>query len=225
MQISRLASVSRITAAVASLIHVAVLAVEKPSDGGKNLNQLLLATWEVGLDTKGSMSVDMTLPLRVSTYSQPAFIHRAQLEHLQRPFKDLSGICLKLGGQWIPVDTTSAPGKALVPSPSNSPEVAEAIQTRKPMTETAKKIVEIGNQSTAREAYKATLSALERKPDRLVTDALEYAESQKWLGNFKCIGSASNWTAAILYRDSTNRGSGPAIYKDVIFRVNLQESR
>lgn len=225
MHISILANVRRFMVVIASLIHMAVPAAEQPGDEDQRLDRLLLANWDVGLDSKGYLSVGMKIPLRVSTYSQPAFIHRGQLERLQKPFQDLAGMCLKQRGQWSPTDTLAAPVKAIALSPSNSADVAEAIQAGAPTVETARRMSEIGAESATRDAYKATLSALARTPDHLVTDSMEYAGNQKWLGSFKYGGPASNWTAAIVYRDSKSRGSGAMIYKDIILRVSVQENR
>lgn len=131
----------------------------------------------------GRDSVLSTVPLRVSTYSSPPFIHRGQLENLRIKSQELAGLCERQGGQWRYVGPPMLDKPALGQPLQANPAAA----VRAPVTEAGMRdVVKIGEQGVAADVWKAMVQAALKQPDPMVADALEYAMRQKWLGCFEC---------------------------------------
>ena len=165
------------------------------------------------------------MPLWISTYSTPAFIHRAQLENLRGKSQDLAGLCERQGGQWRylgpPAADKPTPGRSMSPNPA----MASAIEHAPPPKAGMRSLVQIGEQGVAADVAKATVQAMLQQPDPLVANALEYAIRQQWLGRFACERTAAPWTAAIGYAKWANRTERGLAYKDVTLKVDVAEGK
>ena len=207
-----------------ALLHVAMSALaDDPAGEVETLTAYAQRVWKLPSLQPGRDAVMSTTPLRVSTYSTPAFIHRGQLERLGEKANELQAFCGQQGGQWhyLGVDEgRKTPGNQLPAHPA----LAEAVRSA-PATEAGMRhIVGTGEQSAAGDVLKATVRELMKRPDSLVAVAFEHAMRQKWLGRFECRGTASPWAAAISYANAASRSDRKGfVYRDVTLKVELAE--
>lgn len=180
--------------------------------------QWKLAGFQPGRDTMSS-----TIPLRVSTYASPPFIHRAQVENLGAKATELAKFCRSQGGEWahLGLPATDVPSLGRPGQPNAA--VADAV-ARAPATEAGMRgVVAVGEQAVKEDTAKELVRALLQQPDALVADALEHATRMKWLGRFECRGPSFDWTAAITFSKWANRGERALSYKDVTLKLAFTE--
>lgn len=209
--------------AAASLVQgpIAVAADEAPQR--QSLRDFVQQQWKLPGFQPGRDTMASTIPLRVSTYSSPAFIHRAQVEALGAKATELAKFCHSQGGEWayLGLPATNGPSRASPGQPNAA--VADAV-ARAPATEAGiRGVVAVGEQAVKEDAAKEFVRALIQQPDALVADALEHATRMKWLGRFECRGPSSDWTAAITFSKWANRGERALSYKDVTLKLEFTE--
>jgi hypothetical protein len=191
----------------------------------ETLTDFVQQKWKLQNFQLGRSSVLSTVPLRVSTYSSPPFIHRGQLENLRNKSQELAGLCERQGGQWRylgpPMPDKPELGRPLPPSPATFDAIDHAPSTEAGMRAIAK----IGEQGAATDVWKQMAQAMLKQPDQMVADALEYAMRQKWLGRFECKSEAAAWSAGISYEKWANRSDRGAAYKDVTLEVKLAQGK
>lgn len=207
------------------MISLPVLAAEQSAGQTETLTQFVQQSWKVQGFQLDRDSVLSMVPLRVSTYSTPAFIHRSQLEKLRSKSQELAGLCERQGGQWHYLGMPMADKPTLGRPLSSGSAMADAIE-RAPVTEAdMRDLVKTGEQGIAADIAKAMVQTMLRQPDPLVAEALEYAVRMKWLGRFKCQREAAAWWAEISYAKWANHADRGLIYKDVTLKVELAEGK
>lgn len=214
---------SALIAGAAIILPALSLAADQTTIQTETLAGFVQQSWKVPNFQLGRDVVMSTVPLRVSTYSHPPFIHRGQLENLGGQSKDLSGLCERQSGQWRyvgpPVADKSTSGRPLPPNVATADAVNHA-----PVSEAGiQAVVKTGEQGVANDVWKMMVRNMLKQPDPLVADALEYAARQKWLGRFECQGAGSSWTASISYAKWANRADRGNAYKDVTLKVDLAD--
>jgi hypothetical protein len=215
----------RLILVVVAAISLPVIAADQPAMQPETLSQFIQQSWKVPSFQLGRDSVMSTVPLRISTYSSPPFIHRGQLENLSGQSKDLGGLCERQSGQWRyvgpPVVDKPTSGQPLPPNAATADAVNHA-----PVSEAGiQEIVKTGEQGVASDVWKMMVRDMLKQPDPLVADALEYAVRQKWLGRFECLGAVSSWSASISYAKWANRTDRGNAYKDVTLKVVLTDGK
>lgn len=214
----------RSTLVVIAVICLPVLATDQPAVQPETLSKFIQQSWKVPGFQLGRDSVMSTVALRVSTYSSRPFIHRGQLENLGGQSKELGGLCERQNGQWRyvepPVADKPTSGQPLQPNAATANVVNHAAVSETGIQE----IVKTGEQGIASDVWKMIVRDMLKQPDPLVTDALEYAVRQKWLGRFECQGAGSSWAAYISYARWANRADHGSAYKDVTLKVDLTDA-
>lgn len=214
--------------------HAAVLAVALLAQGPmavasdqaaqpQSLRDFVRQQWNLPGFQPGRDTMSSTIPLRVSTYSSPPFIHRSQVENLGAKATELAKFCQSQGGEWayLGLPATDVPSRGRPGQPN--PAIADAV-ARAPATEAGMRgVVAVGEQAVKEDAAKELVRALLQQPDALVADALEHATRMKWLGRFECRGPSSDWTAAITFSKWANRGERTLSYKDVTLKLAFTE--
>ncbi len=198
----------------------------QPAGQFETLDKFVQQSWKLPNFQLSRDVVMSKVPLRVSTYSYPSFIHRGQLNNLATRSKDLAGFCEQQGGQWRylgpPVAEKSEPSQQ--PMPSNT-ALADAVN-RAPVTENGMRdIVKMAEQASMSDVFKSLARSMLKQPDPLVADAIEYAMRQKWLGRFECQRDTTTWSAKISYAEWANRTDRTLIYKDVTLKIELAENK
>lgn len=220
---NRFRMVLAVSAAIGLPTHV--LAANEAIAQAETLANFIQQRWKVPGFQLGRDVVMSTVPLRISTYSTPAFIHRGQLESMRSHSEDLSGLCERQGGQWRYLGPPPVGKPALRQSLTPNATTADAI-TRAPVSEAgAQSIVSTGEQGVASDVLKLMAREMLKQPDPLVADALEYALRQKWLGRFECQSETSVWSASISYAKWASRADRGNAYKDVTLKVELAEGK
>lgn len=184
-------------AAVAALLMATVASMAAPlSQQATQLTEFVRDTWKVPEFQLGSSVVLSTVALRVSTYSSPFFIHRAQMDALGKKAGELEQLCAGQAGSW-----------QYVGLPLN--EKGEPPQYGLSDVEVFRQIV----------------VAMLRQPEPLVGDALEYALKNKWLGRYECsVGGAIAWRATISFDRAQARTTGSTTtYRDVTLKIGLAD--
>ncbi|MBP4045562.1 hypothetical protein [Chromobacterium violaceum] len=201
------------------MLSAYALAADQPPGQTETLADFVQQEWQLQGFQLGRDSVLSTIPLRVSTYSTPAFIHRGQLESLHGKSEELSTLCKRQGGSWSYIGPSKPADHPLPPNPV----LAGAIE-RAPVSEAGiHALVMAGEQSVASDVAKAMVQSMLTQPDRLVAEALEYAVRHKWLGSFQCQRESATWTASISYSKWANRIEHSLVYKDVTLKIELAE--
>ncbi len=192
-----------------------------PSEA-ENLADFVQQAWKIEGFQLGRDAVNSTVPMRVSTYMSPAFIHRGQMEGLGLKAKELSELCSRQGGEWnylgLP-PPRSERGQPLASGSSLAGAAASAPHTEAGMRD----FVKAGEQSVAADVAKAFIAALQQAPDALVADALENAVRWKWLGRFECRRDAAPWTATISFSKWAARTEKSYVYRDVTLKIELAQ--
>lgn len=213
------------TAAIAAALAVQpliALAAGTASES-QTLSDFIEQRWKVPSFEPGRDTMASTVPLRVSTYSSPPFIHQAQLENLGAKARDLAEFCRQQGGEWgyLGLATTETPSRGR--TGQTNPAVAEAVE-RAPVTEAGmRSVVAMGEQAVKDDVARELVRAMLQQPDALVADALEHATRMKWLGRFECRGPSSSWAAAISFSKWANRGERSMSYKDITLKIAFSE--
>lgn len=214
----------RLILVVVAAISPPVIAADQPAMQPETLSQFIQQGWKVPNFQLGRDSVMSTVPLRISTYSSPPFIHRGQLENLGGQSKDLGGLCERQSGQWRYVGPPVVDKPTGQPLPPNAP-TADAVN-QAPVSEAGiQGVVKTSEQGVASDVWKMMVRDMLKQPDPLVADALEYAVRQKWLGRFECQGAVSSWSASISYAKWANRTDRGNAYKDVTLKVVLTDGK
>lgn len=206
-----------------SLICLPVLAFAV--DQTETLLEFVQKSWKISEFQFGHDIVMTTVPMRVSTYSTPAFIHRGQLDNMGGKSQNLADLCERQGGQWRylgpPVPVKPVPSQSLPLSAT----MANAVNRVSIDDVGMQEIVKTGEKDVANDALKLMVRDMLKQPDSLVADALEYAIRRKWLGRFECRREKSVWAASISYDKWANRIDRNYSYKDVSFKIELTESK
>lgn len=184
-------------ASVAALLMATAAAMASPlSPQTTQLTEFVRDTWKVPEFQLGRSVVLSTVPLRVSTYSSPFFIHRSQMDALGKKAGELEQLCTSQAGSWQYVGL--------------------------PLTEKGEP-PQRGLSDV--EVFRQIVVAMLRQPEPLVGDALEYALKNKWLGRYECsVGGAAAWRATISFDRAQARTTGPTTtYRDVTLKIGLAD--
>ncbi|MBO0501756.1 hypothetical protein J1C51_23565 [Chromobacterium haemolyticum] len=185
------------SAAVAALFMATAAAMAAPlSPQATQLTEFVRDTWKMPEFQLGRSVVLSTIPLRVSTYSSPFFIHRSQMDALGKKAGELEQFCSSQAGSWQYVGL---------------PVIEKGEPPQRGLSDV--------------EVFRQIVVAMLRQPEPLVGDALEYALKNKWLGRFECaVGGAAAWRATISFDRAQARTTGPtSTYRDVTLKIGLAE--
>ncbi|WP_131862820.1 hypothetical protein [Crenobacter luteus] len=197
--------------------------VPKRQSTAMTLEELAKKDWGLASFTVGKDVMTSKVPLRVSTYSYPPFIHRGQIEQIGEFRADLEGLCKRQGGQWV-YEGSEVQSKAFLKLPDGQNSNLTAATRAAPVTvDGMKKIVAVGEEEVAREVM-AQLLAAAANTDPMVFEAVKFARTQTWLGQFTCQGKPK-WGANIAYEKASTRRDGALLYKDVILSVAVKEMK
>lgn len=188
-----------------------------------SLRDFIQQQWKLPGFQPGRDTMASTIPLRVSTYSSPPFIHRAQVEALGAKATELAKFCHSQGGEWAYLGLQAIDGTSRGSPMQPNAAVADAV-ARAPATEAGMRgVVALGEQAVKEDATKELLRARIQQPDELVKGALEHATRMKWIGSFECRGPSTGWTAAIYFSKWANRGERGLSYKDITLQLKFTE--
>ncbi len=201
-------------ATLASLAPAWAFADEVPAYRGQSLQDFIRELWKAPTFEIAKHQNVSTVSMRVSTYSGPAFIHRAKLEEMAYNAKALAGFCGAQGGQWNYLGPVEQQAKAGTPMRQNS-AMLDAARTAPENAAGLNAVAKAGEQAMMADLAAQAMAAMRSQPDRLVAHALEHAIGQKWLGRFECQQAAAPWTAQIAYDSYTNTNDRFYSYKDV----------
>lgn len=185
------------SAAAAALFMATAAAMAAPlSPQATQLTEFVRDTWKVPEFQLGHSVVLSTIPLRVSTYSSPFFIHRSQMDALGKKAGELEQLCSSQAGSWQYVGL---------------PVIEKGEPPQRGLSDV--------------EVFRQIVVAMLRQPEPLVGDALEYALKNKWLGRYECaVGGAAAWRATISFDRAQARTTGPtSTYRDVTLKIGLAE--
>jgi len=212
------------SAMVAALIgmHGTAFADDSSAAKQESLASFVQQAWKIDGFQLGRDAVNSTVPMRVSTYMSPAFIHRGQMEGLGLKAKELSELCSRQGGEWAYLGLPPARSERGQPLASGS-SLAGAAASAPPTEAGMRDFVKAGEQSVAADVAKAFIAALQQAPDALVADALENAVRWKWLGRFECRRDAAPWTATISFSKWAARTEKSYVYRDVTLKIELAQ--
>ena len=184
-------------ATLAAVLMSATAAMAGPlSPQGSQLSEFVRDTWKVPEFQLGRSVILSTIPLRVSTYSSPFFIHRSQLDNLGQKAGELEQLCKSQTGNWQYVGL---------------PQVEKNQPPKRGLSDI--------------ELFRQTVTAMLRQPEPLVADALEYALKNKWLGQYECgVDGKTAWRANIGFDRAQARTTGPtSTYRDVTLKIALAD--
>lgn len=193
-----------------------------PPSEAESLADFVQQAWKIEGFQLGRDAVNSTMPMRVSTYMSPAFIHRGQMEGLGIKAKELSELCSRQGGEWAYLGLPPSRRERGQPLASGS-LLAGATASAPPTEAGMRDFVKAGEQSVAADVAKAFIAALQQAPDALVADALENAVRWKWLGRFECRRDAAPWTATISFSKWAARTEKSYVYRDVSLKIELAQ--
>lgn len=203
-------------------MHGSALAGDSGAARPESLSAFVQQAWKIDGFQPGRDAVNSTVPMRVSTYMSPAFIHRGQMEGLGLKAKQLAELCNRQGGEWAYLGLPPARSERGQPLASGG-TLADAAASA-PATEAGMRdFVKAGEQSVAADVAKAFVAALQQAPDPLVADALENAVRWKWLGRFECHRDAAPWAATISFSKWAARTEKNYIYRDVTLKIELTQ--
>ena len=171
-----------------------------------SVQSLVRETWRLPSFNFKTDAMSSTYLLRVSTHSQPPFIHAQQLQVLADNVAELQAVCGHEGGVWqfvsqVPRASTTA---SQSPRPS-SPQLESAAQqiANRPLTseqqvhDEINTLVRINQLEMSNQLIASLLASARNKPDVLTEGALDHAERLQWFGLFRCDKGAASWKASI----------------------------
>lgn len=188
--------VIRFAAGAALLMATAAATAAALSPQATQLTEFVRDTWKVPEFQLGRSAVLSTVTLRVSTYSSPFFIHRAQMDALGKKAGELEQLCTSQTGSWQYVGL---------------PLIEKGEPPQRGLTDV--------------EVFRQMVVAMLRQPEPLVADALEYALKNKWLGRYECaVDGGTAWSATISFDRAQARTTGPtSTYRDVTLKIGLAD--
>lgn len=170
--------------------------------------------WELPSFQLGEHTISSVIPVRVSTWSSPPFIHRDQNEKMARYENGLSEFCSRQSGQWRYI----GPPIVVKPPKPIDPTLARAIENAPATEQGIRDIIQAGNEALAIDLWRAFVEAVR---DPLGKDAVDFAAKQKWLGRFECKRESDSWLAQVSVTDVKTRVDRNLIYKDMGMKVEL----
>lgn len=203
-------------------MHGTAIAEANSAAQPESLASYVQQVWRIDGFQLGRDAVNSTVPMRVSTYMSPAFIHRGQMEGLGLKAKELSELCSRQDGEWTYLGLPPARRERGQPLPSGN--ALASVAASAPATEAGMRdFVKAAEQIVTADAAKAFIAALQQAPDALVTDALENAVRWKWLGRFECRRDTTPWTATISFAKWAARTEKSYVYRDVTLKIELTQ--
>lgn len=195
----------RVTSAILLVFAVTACATPEyvPTSKSLTLRELVETDWKVSWPTKTrSIGINSPKMLRISTYSNPPFIHRQFLERLSEPKKELEALCSRQQGkfEYLGVPDPKTATKHIA-NPSYQAQIEQIINAAPAGAAGMNSVISQMERANTSEVFRQLLSAARSAPDALTKDALDFANNQRWLGSFACSGGNENWVGSIYFGD------------------------
>lgn len=171
-----------------------------------SVQSLVKETWRLPSFNFKTDAMSSTYLLRVSTHSQPNFIHAQQLQVLADNVSELQAVCGREGGAWqfvsqVPRASTTATKSARPSSPqleAAAQQIADRpLASEQQFHDEINALVRINQLEMSNQLIAALRASARNTPDALTEGALDHAERLKWFGLFRCEKGASSWKASI----------------------------